>query len=124
MGVPRVNGQLSMTRAFGNGVHKRTGGPDPRDRPVTALPQLQDFELGANEFLILGCDGISEGSFPNADVVQFAANRLQTSDPAQVACDICHEAINKGSKDNVSCIIVLPSHGGAGASTGCDHAGG
>ena len=65
MGVPRVNGQLSMTRAFGNGVHKRTGGPqpealsilldyamlgiacvwspgpDPRDRPVTALPQLQ-----------------------------------------------------------------------------------
>eukprot|EP00931_Biecheleriopsis_adriatica_P083125 TRINITY_DN5665_c0_g2_i1.p1 TRINITY_DN5665_c0_g2~~TRINITY_DN5665_c0_g2_i1.p1 ORF type:complete len:575 (-),score=109.26 TRINITY_DN5665_c0_g2_i1:33-1757(-) len=112
MGVARVNGDLAVSRAFGDSQHKKTGGPSLCDHPVTADPELQEFECGPTDFLMLVCDGISEGSFPNAEVVKFAAEHLKPSangdvDPAKAAMAVCHEAIRQSSKDNLSCMIVL-----------------
>eukprot|EP00931_Biecheleriopsis_adriatica_P083124 TRINITY_DN5665_c0_g1_i2.p1 TRINITY_DN5665_c0_g1~~TRINITY_DN5665_c0_g1_i2.p1 ORF type:complete len:598 (-),score=91.67 TRINITY_DN5665_c0_g1_i2:41-1834(-) len=113
MGVSRVNGDLAVSRAFGDSQHKTTGGPSQCDHPVTADPELQEFECSCTDFLMLVCDGISEGDFPNAEVVKFAAERLKPLadngdvDPAKAAMAVCHEAIRKSSKDNLSCMIVL-----------------
>jgi len=113
MGVLRVNGDLAVSRSFGDATHKRTGGPSPEDRPVTAAPEVQDFECDPTDFLMLVCDGVSEGNFPNAQVVKLAADNLapcgvdQAVDPARAALKVCHEAIRCGSKDNISCMIVL-----------------
>jgi len=109
MGGPaRVNGELSVSRCFGDARHKETGGPRPEDHPVTADPELGYAECDEADFVLLVCDGISEGDFPNADVVKLAAARLASSDDAGVAAQaVCQKAIEAGSKDNVTCMMVL-----------------
>jgi len=113
MGVSRVNGDLAVSRAFGDAQHKESGGPNPEDHPVSAAPELKEFECGPTDFLMLVCDGISEGSFPNGEVIKYAAEWLKPPkdgspiDPAKAACAVCHEALRQGSKDNLSCMIVL-----------------
>jgi len=114
MGVSRVNGDLAVSRAFGDAQHKETGGPGQEDHPVTADPEFNEFDCNPSDFLMLVCDGISEGSFPNPEVVKFAAEHMKKSkardghvDPAKAAIEVCHEAVRNGSKDNLSCMIVL-----------------
>jgi protein phosphatase len=106
--VARVNGELSVSRAFGDSRHKRTGGPGPEDRPITADPELARFECDEADFLLLVCDGVSECSFPACEVVSFVAHRLSAGvDAGTVARLACLEAIRRGSRDNVTCMIVL-----------------
>jgi len=111
MGVARVNGDLAMSRAFGDAQHKQTGGPAQEDHPVSAAPELLTLECQATDFLVLVCDGISEGEFPNREVVRLAAKELKSVegpvDPGAVAAAVCREALRCGSKDNLSCMIVL-----------------
>jgi len=109
MGGPaRVNGELSVSRCFGDAKHKETGGPGPEDHPVTADPEHHHHECNEADFLLLVCDGISEGDFPNAAVVKLVASRLARSDDAGAAAQaVCQKAIEAGSKDNVTCMLVL-----------------
>lgn len=114
-GIARVNGELAVSRAFGDAQFKETGGPGPEDRPVTADPELVSIDCGASDFIVLVCDGISEGNFPNREVVQYAAELLwnggacqeEAVDPGAAAAGICQRALERGSRDNLSCMIVL-----------------
>lgn len=107
-GPARVNGELSVSRCFGDAKHKTTGGPGPEDHPVTADPELGLAECGEGDFLLLVCDGVSEGDFPNAEVVRMVAACLRQSDDLGAAAKaVCHKAIEAGSKDNISCMVVL-----------------
>lgn len=83
-GVARVNGDLAVSRGFGDAEYKKTGGPGPEDRPVTANPEMGHYECDGTDFLMLVCDGVSEGNFPNPEVVQLAAQKLrETNDPGE-----------------------------------------
>merc|ERR1719288_205798 len=109
MGVSRVNGDLAVSRAFGDAQYKETGGPAQEDHPVTAAPDLISLDCGASDFLILVCDGISECNFPNREVVELAAEEIRSSekagavDPGSAAAAVCRKALERGSKDNLSC---------------------
>jgi serine/threonine protein phosphatase PrpC len=109
MGGPaRVNGELAVSRCFGDARFKEIGGPRPEDHPVTADPELGRAECNEADFLLVVCDGVSEGDFPNPAVVKFVASRLAaTDDPGAAAQAVCHKAIETGSKDNVTCMLVL-----------------
>lgn len=113
MGVARVNGDLAVSRAFGDSQHKQTGGPSQEDHPVSAAPELTLMECDHADFILLVCDGISEGTFPNREVIKLAAEHLnlasggKDADPAAAAAAVCREALRCGSKDNLSCMIVL-----------------
>lgn len=111
-GVPRVNGDLAVSRSFGDRQYKQTGGPAQEDHPVSADPEFTTIKCDASDFVILVCDGISEGNFPNAEVIQLAAEELKTSDGRQpdlaaAAAAVCRQALKAGSMDNLSCMIVL-----------------
>eukprot|EP00913_Durusdinium_trenchii_P020994 g19727.t1 len=56
---------------------KTTGGPGPENRPVTVEPELGHFECDDSDFVLLVCDGVSEGNFPNAEVVKLVASMLR-----------------------------------------------
>ena len=118
-GVLRVNGELSVSRGFGDGDHKKTGGPAQEDRPVTCSPEMGHFECDASDFVIIVCDGVSEGDFPNSEVCQLAARVLTETggDAAKAAEAVCFRAVETESKDNISCMIVLlggaPAEGAA-----------
>mmetsp|Transcript_104955 Transcript_104955/g.185400 ORF Transcript_104955/g.185400 Transcript_104955/m.185400 type:complete len:622 (-) Transcript_104955:128-1993(-) len=109
-GVARVNADLAMSRAFGDGQYKQTGDPQKSDHPVSAYPELTTISCDPTDFLVLVCDGISEGDFPNREVIKLAAEGLRNSgaksDPGSVAATVCHKALQSGSKDNLSCMIV------------------
>eukprot|EP00439_Symbiodinium_sp_Y106_P052574 s1439_g7.t1 len=111
MGVARVNGDLAVSRAFGDAQHKQTGGPAQEDHPVSAEPEFTTLTCAPSDFLLLVCDGISEGNFPNREVVRLAAEELRSKDPAQAAAAVCRKALDSGSMDNLSCMIVLLRRG-------------
>lgn len=107
-GVARVNGELAVSRGFGDADFKKTGGPSPEDRPVTCNPEFGSFDCDECDFLMLVCDGVSEGDFPNSDVVRHAATVLrETDDPGAAAEAVCFKALETNSKDNITCMIVM-----------------
>ena len=112
-GVSRVNGDLAVSRGFGDAEYKKTGGPGLENRPVTSNPEMGHFECGPRDFLMVVCDGVSEGAFPNPQVCQLAAKVLAQTDgdAAKASEAVCLKAIEAGSKDNISCMIVLMGGG-------------
>lgn len=107
--VARVNGNLSVCRGFGDRDEKKTGGPGPDNRPVTCIPEQYDFECDETDFILLVCDGVSEGNFPNEEVVKYVAESLKEGkDAGQAASLVCHKAIATDSKDNITCMVVQP----------------
>ena len=108
-GVHRVNGDLAVSRCFGDADYKKTGGPGLEDRPVTANPEMGHFECDGSDFLLVVCDGVSEGDFPNAQVCQLAAQVLNETggDAAAAAEAICFKSVDCESKDNISAMIIL-----------------
>lgn len=94
--------------AFGDAAYKQSGGPGPEDHPVTADPEFLEVECEPTDFVVLVCDGICEGSFTNAEVVQLAAAEIREhGDPGRAATAVCRKALQENSKDNLSCMIVL-----------------
>merc|ERR1712195_259102 len=56
---------------------------------------------------MLVCDGVSEGNFPNPEVIQLAAKVLrETNDPGAASRAVIHQALAANSKDNITCMIV------------------
>jgi len=82
--------------------------PNPSTQ-VTANPEMGHFECDGTDFLLIVCDGVSEGQFPNPEVCQLAAQVLkETKGDAGKACEaVCHRAVEMNSKDNISCMIVM-----------------
>jgi serine/threonine protein phosphatase PrpC len=110
MGVARVNGDLAVSRAFGDGQYKTTGGPAQEDHPVSACPEFSRCHCSSSDFIVLVCDGISESNFPNREVVELVAEELsacEVPDAGKAAEAVCRRALERGSMDNLSCMIVL-----------------
>jgi len=108
---PRISG-LSVSRAFG----------DTNANPyVTHCPEIYDYELKVkhgkilDKFLILACDGVWD-VLSNQDVVDFILyktgelTKLVTCDLKgnnNVAQMLAKHAIEKGSTDNISVVIIF-----------------
>ncbi|GET90622.1 phosphatase 2C, putative [Leishmania tarentolae] len=109
----RVDGDLAVSRAFGDASFKVKGTRNYRMQKVIAVPDVSVVQCEPNDFLILACDGVFEGNFSNEDVCQFVWEQHQNcwDDLAVVACRVCDEAIRCGSKDNISCLVVQLAEG-------------
>ncbi|OIV94555.1 hypothetical protein TanjilG_25617 [Lupinus angustifolius] len=92
--VARVNGQLAVSRAFGDKnlkIHLRSD-PDIQFENITP-----DIEL-----LIIASDGLWK-VMANQEAVDIA---IRTKDPQKAAKQLAVEALNRESKDDISCIVV------------------
>jgi len=107
-GVLRVNGDLAVSRGFGDAQHKKTGGPSQEDRPVTCDPEMGHFVANKGDFVLVVCDGVSEGNYPNPEVIDHAAAVFRETGDAGAACTaVCHRAVERNSKDNISCMMII-----------------
>eukprot|EP00755_Sulcionema_specki_P006315 Sspe_Gene.35118::Locus_17033_Transcript_2_2_Confidence_0.667_Length_1506::g.35118::m.35118/K04461/PPM1B, PP2CB; protein phosphatase 1B len=103
----RVNGTLAISRAFGNNRFKQGPG-GPSKQQVTALPEVVTARAKPGDFLILSCDGIFEKDFSSEQVVEYVHScLLRNKDPAQAAAAVCEEALARGSRDNMTCVVAL-----------------
>jgi len=123
----RVNGSLALSRAFGDADYKRFEGGGQLNQQVIALPDVTravvDCGPTSTDFAVLACDGVFEGNFSNEEVIAFVGKQLETeSDLALIGYNVCIEAIARGSKDNISCMIVQFKDGSAhGKTDGLKH---
>eukprot|EP00047_Mylnosiga_fluctuans_P004717 m.236157 g.236157 ORF g.236157 m.236157 type:complete len:330 (-) comp12936_c0_seq1:115-1104(-) len=102
----RVNGQLSVSRAFGDYSFKRTSKLPPGKQMVSAEPDIDVRARGAHdELLVLASDGVWD-VIPIDYMCEVAA-QIQSGVSVRHACErILEEALVRGSRDNMSVVIV------------------
>ncbi|XP_028753190.1 probable protein phosphatase 2C 9 isoform X2 [Neltuma alba] len=92
--VARVNGQLAVSRAFGDKNLKSH---------LRSDPDIQQANIDAEmELLILASDGLWK-VMANQEAVDIAR---KIKDPQRAAKQLVAEALNRDSKDDISCIVV------------------
>lgn len=91
----RVLGILAVSRSFGDHSYKRY---------VTVRPYVQRVELSSDaEFVVLGCDGVFD-VLQDEDVCRIVKENCQ--DCASCAEHVVQEAVDQGSTDNITVIVV------------------
>eukprot|EP01120_Amphizonella_sp_Union-15-10_P010469 TRINITY_DN4193_c0_g2_i1.p1 TRINITY_DN4193_c0_g2~~TRINITY_DN4193_c0_g2_i1.p1 ORF type:complete len:412 (-),score=89.42 TRINITY_DN4193_c0_g2_i1:53-1288(-) len=103
----RVQGRLAVARAFGDIEFKdqETLGP----KWITAEPDILEFDVDEKtEFFILACDGLWE-KLSNDEAVRFVRKLLTENkeDVKSVVKKLVQYALDLGSNDNISAIIVV-----------------
>ncbi|XP_010928696.1 probable protein phosphatase 2C 59 isoform X1 [Elaeis guineensis] len=93
-GTWRVGGVLAVSRAFGDRFLKQF---------VVADPEIQEEVVdGSLEFLILASDGLWD-VVSNEEAVEMIK---PIEDPEQAARRLMQEAYQRGSADNITCVVV------------------
>lgn len=88
---------LSLSRAFG----------DLECTPyVTHLPQIYNYIIDNDKFIIMACDGLWD-VLSNQDAVDFINNLLLNKYKGNYAKMLAEYALHKGSLDNISCIVYF-----------------
>jgi serine/threonine protein phosphatase PrpC len=97
LGVARVNGVLAVSRAFGNRRLRKVIRPD--------IEMMQRDLTREDHFLVIASDGLWD-VLRNKDVCDICYTLSQSHCPQQLAEELVHTAIARGSMDNVTCIVV------------------
>jgi serine/threonine protein phosphatase PrpC len=93
-GTPRVQGVLAVSRALGDASLKPF---------VSSEPRIVEGRLAKeNDFVILACDGVWDVLVPQ-DVIEIARS---AENPQEAAQQIKDKALNYGSTDNISVIVI------------------
>ncbi|EOY15988.1 hypothetical protein QUC31_000827 [Theobroma cacao] len=92
--VPRVNGQLAVSRAFGDKSLKSH---------LRSDPDIQDTNVdNSMDILVLASDGLWK-VMTNQEAVDIAR---RFKDPQKAAKQLTAEAVKRDSKDDISCVVV------------------
>lgn len=92
--VPRVNGQLAVSRAFGDKSLKSH---------LRSDPDIQDTDINIDtDILVLASDGLWK-VMSNQEAVDLAR---KIRDPQKAAKQLLFEALKRDSKDDISCVVV------------------
>mgnify|MGYP006091663967 CR=1 FL=1 len=108
----RVNGDLAVSRAFGDFCYKQAKNVSAAAQAVTVDPDYEVHERTANdEFLILACDGIWD-VMSNEECSAYVRSKMAEGfhDLDYICEALIDTCLEKGSKDNMSAVIVsLPA---------------
>lgn len=104
----RINGALAVSRALGDFDFKLDELRKPTEQLVSPEPDVHQFERNSNDgFLVLACDGIWD-VMTNEELVAYIEYKLMiTPDLGKVCASVIDVCLRRGSKDNMSIIIVL-----------------
>ncbi|XP_076933224.1 putative protein phosphatase 2C 10 [Bidens hawaiensis] len=92
--VPRVNGQLAVSRAFGDKSLKSH---------LRSDPAIQDTLVDTKtDLLVLASDGLWK-VMDNQEAIDIAR---KIRDPQKAAKQLVAEALKRDSKDDISCVVV------------------
>lgn len=106
--IQRVNGSLAVSRALGDFEYKNVDGKGPTEQLVSPEPEFYiiDRDSAKDEVLVLACDGVWD-VMTNEDICEFVTARLKvTQDLEAVANEVIDTCLHKGSRDNMSIIII------------------
>jgi serine/threonine protein phosphatase PrpC len=104
----RVNGDLAVSRAFGDFQYKNSVDLPPQDQKVSCFPDIRIKErLLSDDVLILACDGLWD-VMTNEEAIALCRDIFQSGESSieLVAEEMIDLALIRGSKDNISAIVV------------------
>jgi len=114
----RVNGNLALSRAFGDFEYKKNKSLGPEEQIITCDPEIVEHQITEeDEFIVIACDGIWDclNSQQVADFVR--AQVAQGKDLAKIAEDMCEHCLSPGTDggdgigaDNMTVLIVALLH--------------
>jgi serine/threonine protein phosphatase PrpC len=117
----RVNGDLAVSRAFGDFQYKNRDDLPPQDQKVSCCPDITIQERApSDDVLILACDGLWD-VMTNDEAIALLREIFQSGESSMglVAEEMVDIALMKGSKDNISAVVVkLPGANIGPASNG------
>jgi len=105
----RVRGNLALSRAIGDRAYKVPPDFPPDQKQVICVPDfITADDVNEYDFLLLACDGIYEGDiFTREGVVEWVAQKMkQTDDIAVIVAELLEECKDRGSRDNMSAMII------------------
>jgi len=99
-GTWRVNGQLAVSRAIGDGEYKPL---------ISAQPDVTTIACnGSEDFLVIACDGLWDMVTPEeAAELVYQHIKEEDSNLDGLAHFLAKVAVNRGSADNITIIVVL-----------------
>ena len=90
-----MGGSLAITRAFGDHSLKKDG--------VIAKPWIKKHVLrSTDKFMVIASDGVWD-SMEDQDAINYCKDEFSSKDVAQA---IVRGALDRGSKDNTSCLVI------------------
>lgn len=107
----RVNGDLAVSRALGDFSYKQSDHLSAAEQQVSAEADITiERRDGTEEFLVICCDGIWD-VMENDEVGDYLRTNLRNFESvdtriSQASCDLIDTCLNKGSKDNMSAVII------------------
>lgn len=105
----RVDGNLAISRAFGDRTFKSNVHLDAYHQKVIAVPDVTSALLQPGDFLLLYCDGIVEQMSDEQAVSIVREWATQTNDLAMIMSELLKAALKSGSKDNMSAMLITLS---------------
>lgn len=118
----RVDGDLALSRAFGDFRLKDNSELPPEKQKVSSLPDVYEVACRHGDIVVLACDGafdvlssrevaaVARRGFAGAGGALGGRPALEKAAAAVVA-----EALRRGTMDNVTCVVVRISNPGDGA---------
>jgi len=107
-GVPRVNGNLALSRAFGDFALKGPVGKNPlTEYPVSSVPDVYHIHLskGNNHLkVLLACDGLWD-IYKSQQVVDELL-KVEEKEMQKACGVIVQRAFDRGSTDNITALLV------------------
>mmetsp|Transcript_6824 Transcript_6824/g.11336 ORF Transcript_6824/g.11336 Transcript_6824/m.11336 type:complete len:1305 (+) Transcript_6824:255-4169(+) len=101
----RVNGLLAISRAFGDTQFKSQ---DDISGPVIAAPDVvSEIITPMTEFAIAATDGLWDVIEPQVAVNFVKRRMLRKQDFATIVQDLVNDALDRGSVDNVTAVIIM-----------------
>lgn len=106
--IQRINGSLAVSRALGDFEYKSSSELQDIEQLVSPLPNVTCIKRNSScdNYIICACDGIYD-VMTNDEIKEFISNRLSsTTDQSLVPGSLLDLCLNKGSRDNMSAIII------------------
>ena len=110
--MKRIDGDLAVSRGFGDFRYKLNLDVPVEKQKVVAVPEITVFprDEEKDEFIVLGCDGIWDvlDNVTCTDMVKRKFNKGKT-DIGQMCEELLDECLKKDSRDNMTiCLVSLP----------------
>lgn len=105
--IQRVNGSLAVSRALGDFEYKNVSSKGQCEQLVSPEPEVfVEERANDDEFLVLACDGVWD-VMSNEELCDFVRNRMETTSDLDYICNLVIDTcLHKGSRDNMSVVIV------------------
>lgn len=111
--IQRVNGSLAVSRALGDFEYKNNSNRRPDQQLVSPEPEITSYSRVDSTkadcqaaFVVLACDGIWD-VMSNEELATYVHGRMHvTDDLSEIANSVLDMCLYKGSKDNMSLIII------------------